>query len=88
MSVLRGLLVLVLFFFTVMLSFLLGFHTFLASKNVTTWEFISWNRIGYLKDLEKKKGSPFSQGLKMNLYMYFCEPPSQEFKVWSINNAL
>lgn len=36
------------------------FHTYLISVNLTSWEFLSWMRITYLKVWPKKYGSPFS----------------------------
>ena len=69
----------------VMVSGLIGFHLYLASVNLTTWEFLSWNKISYLKGLDKKLGSPFSNGLLMNLYGNCCRRIPKYFIVWEIS---
>ena len=52
---------------------LIVFHSLLASKNRTSWEYISWMRITYLKVWPKKYGSPFSLGSRSaNLRQFFC----------------
>ena len=48
--------------FTAFVLALIVFHTILASKNLTSWEYISWMRITYLKVWPRKYGSPFSEG--------------------------
>lgn len=63
----RGLLCIILVFFTLMVTLLIGFHTYLAAKNITTWELLSWYKISYLKDFDRANGSPFSQGIFKNL---------------------
>jgi palmitoyltransferase len=50
------------FFF--MVSSLFAFHTYLISRNLTTWEFLSWKKISYMKVWPKKYGSPFHRGSK------------------------
>lgn len=58
------------FFF--MVSSLWAFHTYLISKNLTTWEFLSWMKITYMKVWPKKYGSPFDRGSKAeNLRFFF-----------------
>jgi palmitoyltransferase len=66
-----------------MVTFLLFFHVFLALANLTTWEFLSWNKIEYLKE-RKRKVSPFSRGIFKNFFEYCCEkfPP---FKQWELS---
>ena len=39
---------------------LVSFHTLLAGKNLTSWEYISWMKITYMKVWPRKFGSPFS----------------------------
>lgn len=54
---------------------LICFHIWLASQNLTSWEFFSWMRITYMKVWPKKLGSPFSRGSKIeNLKQFFCFP--------------
>jgi palmitoyltransferase len=68
---------LLLFSFLVCLGFalfvltLVIFHGYLVSVNLTSWEFLSWMRITYLKVWPKKYGSPFTQGLRGN-WKIFC----------------
>lgn len=62
----------VMMFLLVMVFCLLGYHTFLAAANMTTWENIAWKQISYLRDLPEQKGSPFSRGTLQNLYIYCC----------------
>jgi palmitoyltransferase len=45
---------------------LLFFHIHLCLANQTTWEFISRNRITYLKDLDSE-ANPFDKGVMRNL---------------------
>lgn len=61
-------------FFFLMVGSLLCIHLYLASNNLTTWEFLSWNKISYMKVWPKIHGSPFSQGKGKlyNLSLYFC----------------
>mmetsp|Transcript_7555 Transcript_7555/g.9117 ORF Transcript_7555/g.9117 Transcript_7555/m.9117 type:complete len:89 (+) Transcript_7555:1690-1956(+) len=46
--------------FSVFVLTLLIFHTMLAARSLTSWEYISWRRITYLKVWPAKYGSPFS----------------------------
>jgi palmitoyltransferase len=46
-------------FFIIMVGSLVVIHIFLASKNLTTWEFLSWKKISYMKIWPKRYGSPF-----------------------------
>lgn len=48
--------------FFLMVSSLLVFQTYLIAKNLTTWEFLSWMKISYMKVWPKKHGSPFTRG--------------------------
>ena len=69
--------VLLLFIFLVVIIFfifvlpLVFMHTYLVLVNLTTWEMLSWKKITYLKIWPRKLGSPFSHGLKKNLYIFF-----------------
>jgi len=58
-------------FFSVMVSCLFLFHSYLATQNLSTWEFLSWNKISYLKEWNPRWGSPFTQGMKQNLKFFF-----------------
>ena len=69
---------LVLFVFT-----LLIFHTMLAARNLTSWEYISWRRITYLKVWPAKYGSPFSQGsASANLRQFFFFPFASRLRIY------
>ena len=58
------------FFF--MVGSLLLMHTYFISKNLTTWEYLSWMKISYMKVWPKKYGSPFDRGgQKANLKFFF-----------------
>lgn len=52
-------------------------------KNLTTWEFVKWEKINYLSIYQNKHLSPFSFGLLVNLQDYFI--PKNEPKSWVIN---
>jgi len=67
-----GLLVISIFF--LMVSCLLGFHSFLTFANITTWEHMSWRRITYLKHLREDSGSPFTRSVPGNVAAYCCGP--------------
>lgn len=80
-------------FFTLMVSCLLGFHTYLAACNLTTCtlhpgEVASWSRISYLKQWPRAYGSPFSKGLLSNLYFYCCRRVPKPFNTWSLPKTL
>lgn len=45
---------------------LLIFHSVIMSRNVTTWECLSWNKISYLRFWPRKLGSPFNLGCWSN----------------------
>lgn len=88
MDILGFITVLILIFFTLMVSFLLMFHTYLAVKNITTWEILSWSKISYLKEFNKDQGSPFSLGFRGNIYHYCFEAYSNKYKEWNLFNIL
>ena len=46
-------------------------------------ERLSWNKITYLKDWEKKWGSPFSQGLRKNIGYFFFKS-KKELRRWKL----
>ena len=84
----RLLITIVLLLFLAMVGCLLGFHIYLASINLTTWEFMSWNKISYLKNLNKEKGSPFSHGYAKNLYVNCCKRVPKYLIPWKIQPEL
>ena len=61
------------FFLIVLLNlvYLLLLHSYLMVKNLTTWEFLCWEKISYLGKFSKGKGSPFSLGVYKNVQLYF-----------------
>lgn len=56
--------------FTIVVLLLLISHLYLISCNTTTWEFMSYHRISYLRHSELE--NPFDQGVIRNLWMFFC----------------
>jgi len=50
---------------------LIIFHCYLLPQNITTWEFLSWSKVSYLKEWPKRFGSPFNLGLMQNLKLVF-----------------
>jgi palmitoyltransferase len=58
--------------FGVMVTGLMFFHSYLAARNMTTWELASWSRISYLRSWPKELGSPFSGGIVHNLSYFIC----------------
>lgn len=60
-------------FFIVMVGSLVFIHSYLAQANLTTWEWLSWGKISYMKVWPKKYGSPFAQGRTRweNVKLYF-----------------
>lgn len=62
-AALHFLALLVIILFTLMVTALFGFHTYLAMVNQTTWEAVSWQKISYLKKWPRQYGGPFSEGL-------------------------
>lgn len=51
---------------------LIAFHTYLLTKNLTTWEVLSWQRISYLQHWPRKLGSPFDLGCRVNWRLFCC----------------
>ena len=56
------------------------FHFYLIGKNITTWEYLRWERIEYLKIFSRRKmDSLFNRGIGSNfsLFMWgsFCNDP-------------
>ena len=82
------------FFILCFMAFVLAliiFHTILAGKNLTSWEYISWMRITYLKVWPRKFGSPFSEGSMMaNYRQFFCYPFSKSLRIhpWQMPKKL
>lgn len=77
-------LVVVVAFFILMTSCLLGYHSYLALVNQTTWENVSWEKISYLKQRHKRNGSPFSRGICFNLWFYCWRKVPKSYTVWYI----
>ncbi|KAL8606396.1 hypothetical protein ACOMHN_060301 [Nucella lapillus] len=50
---------------------LLGFHTFLMMRGLTTWEAVSRERITYLRYLDEDY-NPFNEGVCPNMYHFLC----------------
>jgi len=67
-----GLLAIAILFFMVVC--LLGFHCFLMFADMTTWEYLSWTRITYLKDLQEDGGSPFTRSVPGRVAAYCFGP--------------
>ena len=78
-----GLSVIITLGFILFVTALLFFHTLLAAKNLTSWEFISWMRITYLKVWPRKYGSPFTLGSSSaNLRQFFCYPFTKRLSIY------
>ncbi|XP_068087441.1 palmitoyltransferase ZDHHC12 isoform X2 [Hyperolius riggenbachi] len=56
---------------TMVVGLLLVSHLYLISSNFTTWEFMSYYRISYLKQRDSDS-SPFDRGVLCNLWNFFC----------------
>jgi hypothetical protein len=83
----------VLVFFTLMVTCLLGFHSYLSIVNQTTCnsysgENVSWEKISYLKKWPRKYGSPFSLGVRKNLYIYCCAVLDGNYQEWKVPSHL
>lgn len=92
-NLVRVIAMVMLVFFTLMVSCLLGFHSYLSIVNQTTCkehsgENVSWEKISYLKKWPRKYGSPFSYGLKKNLYLYCCAPLEMNYREWKVPTHL
>lgn len=57
--------------FSGVVTILLGCHLYLAGTNTTTWEFMSYHRISYLKHHDPDH-NPFDRGSLCNLWDFFC----------------
>ncbi|KAK7455065.1 hypothetical protein BaRGS_00039536 [Batillaria attramentaria] len=58
---------------------LLGFHTFLMLRGLTTWEAASRERITYLKYLDEDY-NPFNEGLCKNMFYFLCSCRSRKWE--------
>ena len=58
---------------------LLGFHTFLMFRGLTTWELVSRERITYLKHL-KDDFHPFDEGCFLNMYTFLTRCKYREWE--------
>jgi len=79
--------------FCVMVTCLLGFHTYLALSNRTTCErylgeTASWEKISYLKVWPEQLGSPFSAGCLGNLRAYCCPAADGALTEWKMPERL
>jgi hypothetical protein len=78
-SLIFSVIMLVLLFPLSLFSFFLLFlHTYLISKNLTTWELIAWKKLSYLSH---RSQSPFNLGLFSNLRLAL---PSAQPRDWSL----
>ncbi|XP_070175626.1 palmitoyltransferase ZDHHC12-A-like [Littorina saxatilis] len=59
---------------------LLGFHTFLMLRGMTTWEAASRERITYLRYLDEDY-NPFNEGLCKNIYYFLCSCRTRKWEV-------
>mmetsp|Transcript_33708 Transcript_33708/g.33199 ORF Transcript_33708/g.33199 Transcript_33708/m.33199 type:complete len:166 (+) Transcript_33708:929-1426(+) len=75
-------------FFTIMLSSLISFHTYLMVNNLTTWETLSWNKISHMKVWPRKYGSPFDKGYKENIKLYFLGHHKKGAIKWQMPTSL
>ena len=60
---------------TIFILFVLNliiFHSYILSKNITTWECLSWQKVSYLSNWPRKLGSPFDLGCWENVKLFFC----------------
>ena len=69
--------------FSLMVMFLLCFHTYLATVNKTTWEQLSWDKISYLAKWPKNFGSPFTKGILKNVHYFCCKPLPKGYTMWN-----
>ena len=75
--------------FVLIVASFVVFHTYLALSNITTWECLSWSRIGYLKNWPRKNRSPFNIGLINNLKLYFCyNLKTDDYFLWKMPKKL
>lgn len=51
---------------------LIIFHSYILSKNITTWECLSWSKVNYLQSWPRKLGSPFDLGVWQNIRLFCC----------------
>lgn len=76
--------IIIVSFFTFMVTCLIAYHSYLAIVNQTTWENVSWEKISYLKNSEKKRGSPFSKGIRFNLWFYCWKKYPENYTLWTV----
>lgn len=69
------------FFLCLSVGSLLRYHYVFAFRNITTWEFLRWDDISYLRGFDEQGGSPFSVSYLDNLEAYF-RPPCRTFYDW------
>ena len=71
--------------FAVFIIYLAGFHSYLLTKNVTTWECLSGKKISYLADWPRELGSPWNFGIKDNIRTHLCYNQTKEdFFIWKM----
>lgn len=75
-----------------MVGSLVLIHLYLATHNLTTWEWLSWKKISYLKVWPKKYGSPFGyrRTKLQNLYQFCCKGdlPEDTLIKWQMPKSL
>ena len=51
---------------------LIIFHSYILTRNMTTWECLSWAKISYLQHWPRRLGSPFDLGCRTNWSLFCC----------------
>eukprot|EP00118_Oscarella_pearsei_P000118 m.4265 g.4265 ORF g.4265 m.4265 type:complete len:280 (+) comp10459_c0_seq2:34-873(+) len=77
-NVFYGLDIVVLSFGALALLILVVCHLYLISSGLTTWEFVKYGRISYLKSYGECE-SPFDEGIIQNLIGFFCDCKSKDW---------
>lgn len=73
-------------------SALIAFQSYLIINALTSWEYLSWMNITYLKVWPRKYGSPFSSGSYLNNIKIFLNTRPfwfrQRHTKWQMPNKL
>lgn len=75
-------LIVILGIFTIMMLTLFGFQFYFCWINITTWEFMRWDKIEYLQIFDRKVTSPFNLGGVNNIALTFRNGCSKKSKNW------